>query len=487
MSLKCVLVNPIELTHPTFGLLYIASVLESRGHYVRIKEIPSEILVPFPVSVKRLVRYFKDIEPDLIGITCMASQADKVRQLIGYIKESKIPAKIAVGGVHPSFMPEEVMSWGSDYVIVNEGEETIVELAEAIEGKKEFSQIKGIYYRQGRGIYHTPARDVIEHLDSIPLPAYHLIGKERFVKRKGEIRGLWLRCGWILTSRGCPSSCTFCSNHRMFGKRIRYRSVNNIFKELHYLIKMFKIEAFYIMDDTFTISKKHIREFCNCMQKYFPRLIWACQARVNFFDEEIAANLKKGGCVQVDFGVESGSQRILDSLKKGIRIEEIIKAFDVCKRVKLRTLATVMVGNPGEDLNDIENTKWLLRKINPDFVGAYFTTPFPGTELYRLAISGGFLSRKSEKRWHQLDGPLSWIKTSKENVQKAQKELMKFNVLKHYLLNLVFYYDMAKFAFINPKVFLKIVINILKGDTKKAFYIITTLNYLKKINLRNIN
>jgi hypothetical protein len=104
-----------------------------------------------------------------------------------------------------------------------------------------------------------------------------------------------------------------------------------------------------------------------------------------------------------------------------------------------------------------------------------------------LAISGGFLSRKSEKRWHQLDGPLSWIKTSKENVQKAQKELMKFNVLKHYLLNLVFYYDMAKFAFINPKVFLKIVINILKGDTKKAFYIITTLNYLKKINLRNIN
>ena len=480
MSLKCVLVNPVELVHPPFGLMYIASVLERQGHAVSIRELPSPHVANYRNAAQGLVAYLRKEDPDIVGITCMASQCGEVRSLIGAMRDpGGIRASIIVGGVHPSFMPDEVMGWGCDYVVLNEGEETIVELTEAIQGKISICAVKGIYYRDTGGVRTTGSRLPIRDIDTIPFPAYHLIDQRRFTERKGEVRGLWLRSGWIITSRGCPSSCTFCSAHRMFGKQMRFRSLDTVFEEIRMLVVRFGIQAFAIVDDTFTVNRERVFEFSRRIRREFPGLIWNCQARVNFFSEEMARVLKESNCVQVDFGVESGSQRVLDRLRKGITIEDTIRSFQACRKVGLRTLATVMVGNPDEELEDLKKTGELLRKIRPDFSAAYFATPFPGTEMYEDAKRKGLIAG-DECGWNQFVAAIELSKISKKDLESALKDFTNLSIFKSYIYNPLFLFDMFRFGVLNPGISLRVFSNVLKGDTEKAFFLLTNSSYCKR-------
>jgi radical SAM superfamily enzyme YgiQ (UPF0313 family) len=461
--------------------MYIASVLESKGYTVEIKELPSRIIVNYQKSVENLIKHLRKEDPELIGITCMAAQRDEACNIVKAIKSSGLSGKVVVGGVHASFMPEEVMGWGSDYAVLNEGEETLIELLEVIEGKKRREEVRGILYREKGKAQRTEKRNPVEDLDRLPLPAYHLIDKSRFTRRKSIIRGRWLRGAWIMTSRGCPSACTFCSSYRMFGKRVRYRSMDNIFEEIAFLVREFKIEGLVVTDDTFTVKKDRVFEFCRNIKREFPRLKWNCQARVNLFDEELAGILKKSNCIQVDFGVESGSQKVLNRLKKGINVEDTIRAFASCKKAGLRTLATIMVGNPDEQLQDLEKTRTLLKKIKPDLCAAYYTTPFPGTELYEEAERKNLIDG-ANRYWHQHTEPVPMSKVKTKILKNFISEFTRLNLARNYLSNIFFLLDMVRFSILNPGIFFRVAFNLISGHAEKALFLIANSVYFKRQN-----
>lgn len=479
MSLKCVLVNPVQLVNPPIGLLYVAASLESKGYDVRVRELPSPFIVDYERSLHALIQYLNEAKPAMIGITCMAAQRSEVATIVKAVKDHGICSKVVVGGVHASFMPEEVMRWGTDYAVTDEGEETIIEIMELLEGKRSVKDVKGIFYIEDGRIRSNEKRPLARDLDNIPFPAYHLIDKVRFTTRKGIIRGRWSRGAWIMTSRGCPSSCVFCAAHRMFGRQVRYRSIGKIFEEIESLVKNYGIDTLVFLDDTFTVRKEYVSEFCRNIKSRFPEIRWSCQARVNLFDDEFAKMLHDSNCIQVDFGVESGSQRILDRLKKGIKVENTIKAFESCKRVGLRTLATVMVGNPGEDISDLEMTRLLLKKIKPDFSAAYYTTPFPGTELYEDAVRKNLIDTR-ERFWHQYTEPVKMSNVDSKILKKYLREFTRLNIFKNYLANFVFLWDMVCFSFCNPMLAFKATGNLLAGRIERVLFIITNSMYFKK-------
>jgi len=479
MRKKILLINPEKKLHPPFGLLYLASSLEKAGFTPDMIEIPQSAR-SFENKSAFVHEKIVLLDPCFIGITCMSAQAPLVKQLAAAIKKSFPDIKIVIGGVHPTTMPYQVMNWGADYVVSGEGEHTMVELAgHVIHNSIGIEQIKGVHFRKGNDVIFTGERGFITNLDELPRPAYQLSSRERFTKRKGEIRGTWLRCAWIMTSRGCPSRCTFCAGHSFFGKTVRERSLDNIFSELDFLVKEFRIEAFYLLDDTFIIKKDRVIKFCERLKGKYPGLRWGCQARVNFFDETIARALKNSGCIQVDFGVESGSQRILDLLKKGIKVQQTRKAFLACRKYGLKTLATIMIGNPTETLEDVNETRQLLREITPDFVAVYYTTPFPGTELYNLAREKGFVSdEKVENEFtHQLIKPLPWSCVDDAVWETVYNEFSKWNIVENYLLNPFFVFDMSRFSVRHPVTAGKIMFLFLRGNRKDAFQLLTEKSF----------
>ncbi|MFH1791609.1 MAG: radical SAM protein [Candidatus Omnitrophota bacterium] len=479
MRLKCVLVNPVQLVHPPVGLLSVAAVLESNGCSVSVRELPSRHIVDFNASLADLMKYIENERPEMIGITCMAAQCGEVKEIVSALKAGRFSGKIVIGGVHPSFMTEEVMGWGPDYVVMDEGEETIAELAGAVSSGSDVSGIRGIAYKRADEIILNEKRGPVVDLDKLPLPAYHLLDKRRFTTRKGVIRGRWLKSGWIMTSRGCPSSCIFCSAHRMFGKKVRARGMDGIFREIALLVENYGIEAFVITDDTFVVKKDRVLDFCRRIKKEFPGLKWNCQARVNMFDDEIARALKDANCIQVDFGVESGSQRVLDGLRKGIRAEDTVRAFDACRAAGLRTLATLIIGNPGEEEEDLIKTKALIERIKPDFCLTYYATPFPGTELYRIAEGLGLMDA-GDRYWHQYTEPVPMSNVDAKKLKKYLRDFTRLKITGNYLTNPLFLTDMAYFGVLNPGIAFRIFSKLAAGRVEEALFLITNSMYFKR-------
>jgi radical SAM superfamily enzyme YgiQ (UPF0313 family) len=189
--------------------------------------------------------------------------------------------------------------------------------------------------------------------------------------------------------------------------------------------------------------------------------------------------LKDAGCIQVDFGVESGSQRVLNRLKKRIEVENTVCAFDACRKTGLRTLATIMVGNPDEDEKDLEKTRLLLRRIRPDFSAAYYTTPFPGTELYEEARKKGLIG-DPERYWQQYTKPVPMSRVENGLLEKALRDFTSLNVARNYLLNPLFLLDMARFCVLNPALAARITLNLLRGHVEKALFMVTNSLYFKR-------
>lgn len=428
--MRIALVNPrIETyssTLPPLGLLYIAAVLEQAGFEVRVFD-------PLPHDdreVEDVIAY----KPDILGFSILTTYIYRAKRIIADLRKALGGSTFIVGGIHPTVMPEEALSFlGADIAVVGEGETTMRELVAALARNTPLADIKGIVYRDGAKFVKTPRRELIEDLDSIPLPARHLVNFERYLFPPGIIRGCWSeRSTTIITSRGCPFHCIFCGSQALFGRKTRRRSVRNVLGELRQLVDAYRIDSVWFVDDTFTLNKQWVHEFCEALLQSGLKLKWGCQARVNTVNEETLLLMKKAGLVQLDFGVESGSDRVLKALKKDSTEETIRNAFRVSKKAGIRTLATFIFGNPSEEREDVEKTFRLAREINPDFVSSFFLTPFPGTELMDLVklnewkldedyIEGG-LKRK----------PILRIKFSMDELLEFRKRFQRQFLFRNY-------------------------------------------------------
>lgn len=434
--MKVVFIYPREMdnySHP-LGILYIASYLEKEGH--KVKVIDNSL----KDSIHDIALAACKKTPDIIGISAATSQINMAIDIAREIKKiSHIP--IMIGGIHPTIMPYETAANGCfDYIIVGEGEHTTSELLRAIQTNKEPKNIKGLLYKKNGKLIFTGHRPLIEDLDSLPPPARHLLAEDAYFAPP-KIRAFWAnRTANMMVSRGCPYGCIFCSNHLMFGRKVRFRSPEKIMEEIKDLKLKYNIDSLRFDDDTFTTNKEWAIKFCRLLRKLckdngWKAFRWTCQTRVNTVTPEVLLEMKKAGCGEIDFGVESGSPRMLKILEKGITVEQVIKAFDMTRRFGILRGGTFIVGTPGETEADLRLTERLVKRIRPDFADFFFATPYPKTKLWEIAKEKGFKELVPYSQWFTAkitDKPVMCISMAEERMIYWRSRLHNLNWLRDY-------------------------------------------------------
>jgi magnesium-protoporphyrin IX monomethyl ester (oxidative) cyclase len=316
---------------PPLGLLYIVAVLKQNNINVKILD------TSFKGSLNEVFYEIEKYSPDVIGIYSMTIDMDYAIKISKFAKEKNVIS--VIGGPHATMLPYETIKY-FDFVVRGEGEFTFLELIKALESKKDLREINGIIFKRNDKVIENKLREPIKNLDSLPFPARELIEIEKYINLfywLDEI-DINLRGTSLITSRGCPYNCAFCQPtlRKLFGERIRFRSVDNVIKEIEILISDYKINALHFYDDTFTFNKKWIREFCNKIKRY--DVLWDCSTRVDQVNKEILREMYRAGCRKIEFGVESGSQRILNNiLRKGITFKQAEKAIKEAKEVEILT------------------------------------------------------------------------------------------------------------------------------------------------------
>jgi len=421
------LINPFTSKKwrlPPLGLLYLASYLEKHGINVSVLD---------PLS-QGYENYASD--SPYTGITCMSGQFKKVQEIAKQVK-TKNPATVTVvGGVHPTVATEEANSDPNiDVVVVGEGEKALLR---TVEEKSKKGIICG---------------EPFENLDEIPIPARHLVNMNWYMRRGGIVFPRWLRATSVITSRGCPNSCHFCINSKraMFGRTVRYHSAEYVKNEVEELVSRYRTEGIFFVDDNFVQNRKRLLEICSGIKRL--DLKWTCLSRVDTLNRQVLDAMKDSGCVTVGFGVESGSQKVLDALNKNAKVENTIKAFDLCHDVGVKTWATIIIGSPREQRQDIEMTDKLLQRIKPDYLEVFYLTPYRGTVLYDQAAEEGWAM--SENTTWLNDQPQVEIHFTREELVEIRKTLLskhfsKWRWAKSNLKNPHFIYDVLANVVLEP-------------------------------------
>ncbi len=388
MRLHITLVNPPYPSgshqHPPFtplGLGYLAAVLE-KNHY-KVDVIDCQALKWTYEEFKKEV---SKRQPDIVGITSTTLTYKSALHIAEITKAVCPNCLTLLGGSHVSFWDDKALQEcpSLDVVVRKEGENTMLDLAEKMEAGADYNNVLGTTCRKDGEIVKNSDRAYIENLDALPFPAHHLWPIEQLRKYGNVIFPL-------VTSRGCVYWCDFCAAVRMFGRRYRMRTPKNIVDEIEYLQKIFGARQFTFYDDAFTVDQGRAAEICKEIKNRNLKVKWDCETRVDMVTKELLLNMKEAGCFAVWFGVESGSQPVLDAMRKGISPEQTVKAFNWAKEVGLMTVANVVLGFPGETKETIWETIKFIERLNPSDVGYYIATPYPGTPLYEAVKEKGLL------------------------------------------------------------------------------------------------
>jgi anaerobic magnesium-protoporphyrin IX monomethyl ester cyclase len=365
--------------NPPIGLGYLAGMLHAHGHQVNILDCAI-----IKDSYPKIFSYIKDLNPDVIGITALSPYYQDMRILAKLLHKLKIP--LILGGVHVSALPEpSLRECKAEFVVIGEGELTILELMDKWHDQEGRKQIKGIAYLEDGQFIRNPDRDLIKNLDDLPFPAWDLINP---VKYPLEPHGYALKrypVAPILTTRGCPYSCSYCASTNFWGKKFRRRSARNIVDEIELLVRQFGIREIHIWDDNFTLLKEHVEEFCHEILRRKLDLTFSCPngVRIDTLNEEILTLMKLTGFYSLTFAIESGDQSILDRANKKINLEIIPKMVKVAKRLGYIIPAFFMVGFPGETYQTARRTIQFAKALPLERVSFFLVQPLPGSKLFK--------------------------------------------------------------------------------------------------------
>jgi len=390
-KIKIVLINPplqedfpSDSCSPPLGLIAIATKVRENMEVKLIDAPPKEL------SVEQIVTEVIEEKPDLVGITSMTSifpQALKVAKLI----KEKVDIKICCGGAHATLMTEDVLRSGVfDFVVRGEGDETFLELCKALQNNSDMTGVKGVSFVDNGKIIHNEGREYIRDLDKLSFPSYELLPFENY-QSKAPL-GFVRKMSWISysSSRSCPFNCRFCSTSKLWGKIWRGLSADRMVKDVKRLVETYGLETIFFVDDNFTYKRDRIIEFCRKIRTEGVKFEWSCNCRVDQVDEELLTAMKGAGCWRIGFGIESGTQKVLDWFGKKITLDQSRNAIKLCKKVGITQVCYFIIGAPIEDEGDIKATIKFAQELNPDVVGFSYLTPFVGTELYDECI---------EKNW----------------------------------------------------------------------------------------
>ncbi|MHA1792805.1 MAG: B12-binding domain-containing radical SAM protein, partial [Promethearchaeota archaeon] len=368
--------------NPPLGLGYLASYLMKNGFKVFILD-----LALYKITLETLSKFISHKQPILIGITALTSYYSEMKKLSLFLKEKFPGIPIVLGGVHVSSLPmESIKECNADFVVVGEGEQTLLELANAISRKSsDFSTIKGIYYKKDDKIVVNEPRGYIKDLDSLPMPAWHMISPLKYV---GEPHGFIvksIRVAPMFTSRGCPFSCSYCASCQFWGQRIRFRSPKNVVDEIEYLVKTFKVKEIHAWDDNITLNRKHIEGICKEIIKRGLRIHLATPngVRVDTLDERMMKLMRAAGFYKMTFAVESASYRVLRDAGKNSDLKKIVKNTIIAKKLGFYLNSYFILGFPTDTESTINKTIRFAKSLPFDFATFFIMKPLPGSRLFR--------------------------------------------------------------------------------------------------------
>ncbi len=399
--MKCALVLPGVIEHSTlhrqpiihYGLALLSAILRDRGIEVEYIDCLAENM-----SIEKFKSRLLRVKPDVVGFTATTMQINSAGHLARIVKEVDNRIYTVVGGVHPTVLPERTLEEfpAFDIAVCGEGIETLPELLRAFSGNK-FGIVRGIAFREGSRVVKTPPREFSENLDEWPYPAFDLLDLKRYStysfykKRTLELP--------VFLSIGCPFLCKYC--FRMSGKNVRYRSAEKTIDEIETGIKKYNCRHFMFFDDTFGIDKSR---YTLLLESIIARgknreISWSCMSRVDIVDKDLLKLMKEAGCSLIYYGVESGSNRILELLDKNIDTDRIINAFRWTKDAGIKTGASFMIGVPGETKDTLKETEEFIFKLKPDLLDLSVFQPYPGSQFYNEIIAGKHNIRIKEFRW----------------------------------------------------------------------------------------
>ena len=335
---------------------------------------------PLGIISKRL----KDMTPPYIfGFSVLSSALKSAFLLSRHLKKLYPDSLICFGGVHPTALPDEVLSYPHvDLVIRGEGEKPLVELYKCIKGGKDFTHIDNLSYKKNGEIIHNKRAPVLCDLDVFPPFPYHLFNPEKY------------DMGFVITSRGCPYECIFCSNRVTTGKKYRFKSAELILKELEIVHHKYKRNYILFIDDNFLVNKDRIYKLLEGIRNkgLHEKMTFNFQARGDNVDYKLLKSMYETGFRSIFFGIETSSEEIMKLIKKGETVEQCIEGVKICKDIGFHVSATFIYGFPTETHEDRMNCVRLSRALSLDMVRYNNVTPYPGTELYRMAKSDGRLN-----------------------------------------------------------------------------------------------
>lgn len=331
--------------------------------------------------IEHYIKRFKNIA--VIGFSTTTPTINSCFRIAAICKKHYPGCRIIFGGAHASFVPHESLNNENvDAVCIGEGEETLKEFLDGLP----YPEIRGLAYKKrenGLEFVSNPPRTRQKELDKLPTPAYDLIDMSIYRPIIGNFKRL--PAMMVVSSRGCPWSCNFC--RRPVGKMWTYHSAQNLYDEFETLSVKYGIKDIAIMDDVFTVNKERVFEFCNLLIERPLDIQWLCFARVDIVSPEMLSIIKKAGCWQIMYGVENFNQEILNSINKGVEVDQIFNAVKWAQQAKLEVRVCMIVGNPGDTERVINSNIKLLNKLDPDYISVAILTPFPGHDIYNWALA----------------------------------------------------------------------------------------------------
>ncbi len=401
------------------GLAYISAVLKENGHGVELFEVRD-----YQKDISRILSAINQYRPRIVGISANSHQFRYAKEMAGDIKK-KFQPLILVGGVHTILKSQAIEEEKSiDGVYDDEGEMAILEMAERMQRGTAYLDVKNFWFRSGEKIIKNNLRPLVEDLDSLPAPDrsifYYFSGGDKNTPR-------------FIFSRGCPFECTFCCNHAFkrnyqgLGQYVRWRSVDSALAEIEKEKRQYNFNYFKLDDDTFSLNRPWLKEFCEKIAQKKWGLAFECNVRPGTIDEESMKALKKASCQMVKIGIESGNPKLRkEVLNRHFSNDDIVKTFDLAKKYGIKIYSFNIIGVPGETPETIRDAVNLNHQIRPDFMQVTSFYPYPGTTLGDLCFAKGYVDKDYEDSYFEKS-VLKLPTISRDQIEKAVRDF-KFNV-----------------------------------------------------------
>ena len=398
------------------GLLYIAAVLEKEkeeNYDVSVidcqcegydtEQDVDENYIRYGLSDEEIIARIKEENPDFVGINCpFSEQIQIIENICRLIKKAKPSTLIALGGIHPSFFPKQMLEKikEADFVIMKEGEYRTRDLLNAINKKEDYTNQDGLAFRKDGKIFVNEAKYIIENLDELPLPARHLVDMEKYISvniglspypRKDRV-------AQILTSRGCPFNCNFCSSAGFWGHKFRQRSADSIIYEMKFLKEKYKIEDIQFTDDNMSIDKEFARELFQKMKQFGFKWSTPTGIMMQTLDEDIIKLMAKSGCYQLTFSIESANQRVLDQIiHKPLNLKIVKPLIDAAHKYNINIHTNNIIAMPGETKEEIMRTFEFNKEVGADSAAFFLPLPLPGSDLYKQCVEKQWINQDSDR------------------------------------------------------------------------------------------